>query len=493
MVGKLRKDITPTIKRVGYDISAFSKLDGYTEENSLNPRFGSYGYNIQVRGGVLQNSIGVGAPTYLVGREELTLPSLVPYEDVLKKLHHYRAVTDTGSLDKLIAYSYDGKFYVADLLKASDFTPLEGAPIVSGAVSFINYYTMGRDTVLIYHENGLTSYDGVNVVNYENLPILSDVTMLYERAFGICPSRDSVYFSAPLTPSDFTPEGGGGEITIRDDGGALIKILAYGGAVYIFKEYGVYRLSVYGSPGDYVLTKVIGTHSKIVSESIAFTPSGIVLLVDGCLYLFDGYKLKELERGLTAFIEDATNASACYFDDNYYLACKLKTEGELVGDEEELGVSVNNGVIILNLVSGGMGVMRGADIIGFYPVLAPGIKEVFVVHGNARSHRAGKLTTDGKLYGAPLKKKWRSARTNFQDVMNFKVLKRVMIDTRHDLDITVMQGGNSVTRRAFGYNREATVPFNTSGYDFSFELSTDGDLYVRGVKLIFDFVRRYFP
>ena len=493
MVASFRRDNVPEPTRRAYDISAFGALDAYTEENSLSLRNGSYGYNIQLRGGVLQNTIGVGAPTYKVGESTLTLPSLVPLGDQLKSMHHFRAVGESGSRDKIVAHSVDGKFYKCELLSESDFVPLENAPVVGGKVTFLNYYTGGRDSVIIYHENGASVYDGLTTVNHEEVPKFCDVTMLYERAFGISSERDSIYFSAPLNPVDFSVENGGGEIVIRDDGGKMLRVVSFGGAVYIFKEYGVYRLSVFSSPEDYTLTRIIDSHSKIKGESVAVTPSGMIMLLGRTLQLFDGYKMKELERGLTALMESEEYAVGTYFDDNYFLACKLRTEGEKVGDERDLGITYNNGILCLNLLTGGMGVMRGADVIGLYPVLTGSIKEIFVIYGNARSHRAGRLTTDGKLYGEALEKLWRSAKTNFRNVSDIKILKRLMIDTRHDVDVRVTQGGKGVTRRAYGYSAQATLPFNTSGYDFYFELRAQDDLYVRGVKLIFDFVRRYFP
>ena len=97
MVASFRRDNVPEPTRRAYDISAFGALDAYTEENSLSLRNGSYGYNIQLRGGVLQNTIGVGAPTYKVGESTLTLPSLVPLGDQLKSMHHFRAVGESGS------------------------------------------------------------------------------------------------------------------------------------------------------------------------------------------------------------------------------------------------------------------------------------------------------------------------------------------------------------------------------------------------------------
>lgn len=491
---RTREEKTPPLNRLSYDLSGFGGIDAYTTQNQLSPKICCYGYNIQLRGGLLGHCIGVGAPTYMVGEEEVTIPSLVPLEDSVKKMHYFRGVGDASNGNKIIAVGDSGKFYVCDLLSPSEFQPLVGAPQVEGEVTFVNYYKEGVDTLYAYTSRGLTTFDGANLLNYEEVPPFTDLTMLYERAFGIVPSRDSIYFSAPLDPTNFSVESGGGEIVLRDDGGKMLRICSHAGSIFIIKEYGIYKLSVLGSPTDYTLSKIVCTTSKIQGSSVALSPEGIILLVGSTLKIFDGYYIKEVDRGLSALIESSEHARGVYFDETYFLSCLLKTEGEVVGDERDLGIRCNNGVLVFNFNSGARGIMRGADIVGFYPILTTSIREIFVVYGNARSHRVGKLTADGRLYGEPLEKLWRSASTDLRDVERYKVLKRMVIDTKHDLDIKVTQGGKSVTRRAYGYsNQPATIPFNSAGYDFSFELRANDELFVRGVKLIFDFVRRYFP
>lgn len=495
MIGYVRKDSTPEVSHVAYNLNAFTSIDAYHDEEKLNPKIGCYGYNIAVKGGNLTGTIGAGAPTYQVGGKSVTLPSLVPQGEYVLKMHHFRCSGLGMGEDKIIVHSHLGNFYYADLLRHSEFKPLEGASQGVSDVTFLNYFSLGRDVLLAYHSKGLTTYDGESTSNYESCPKMTDVTMLYERAFGIEPSTDTLHFSAPLNPTDFSLDMGGGSITIRDDGGKMQRVIAMGNAIYIFKEYAVYRLSVYGSPEDYTLTKVVDTHSEILGKTIALSPSGILLMMDKVLYLFDGYKLKVLERGIFALMESTEHAVGKYFDENYYLACSLVKDDEKVGDEEDFGITYNNGIIHYNPETKGQGVMRGADIVGFYPVLTSEVKEIFVLYGNDRAHRAGKLTSDGALYGVPLKKKWRSPRYNFLDVQHFKILKRAQVDTAYDLNLTVTQGATKVKRRVYGYgrlSRPEVVPFNTSGYDFYLEIEAEGDLNVRGIKLSFDFVRRYF-
>jgi len=489
---KLRRDKTPEVRRVAQELSAFERFDADTPEDRLNARIGIYGYNVIVKSGNLKGGIGVDMPTYNVGSESITLPSLVPFQDVIASLNHFRTTVDGVGKDMILAHSVDGKFYLTSLLEDDGFSLLEGVPVVRKATP-VNYFKDGADHLLIYHENGLTDYDGTSVSNFESVPPLTSVTMLYERAFGVEERSDKVHFSAISNPTDFSVESGGGWITLRDDGGALTKIVSFGSSLYVFKEYGVYRLSVLGSPEDYSVERVLHTHSKIVPATIETTPHGIIFLMGTALYIFDGYTVRTLDRGLIALMESDEYAVGEYFDDRYYLACKMKTEGELVGDERDLGIKKNNAVFHFNVVSGAQGILRGADIVGFFPVLTKGVKEIFVVFGNVRSHRPGRLSTDGKMFGEPLEKRWRSARTKMGAFDELKNLKRITLDTSCDLKIKVYQGSVNVEKTAYASSTTAVVPFGTVGYDFAFEISCTGDLFVRNAKLIFDYVRKYCP
>lgn len=489
-MSNFRYDRTPSIERVKYDLSNFVSIDGRVAQSSLNIKNGSYGYNIQLKGGIIQTGIGANEPRYHTGNGEFrVLPSLLPEGENIVRLHYYRASHLGGGSDRVVALGSEGGFYVCSLLTQDAFTPLSDLKGESGKDAImINYYLDGVDTLLIFYSGGMATYDGDTLTKVESSPIMHSATMLYDRVFGV--SDDKLYFSAPLNPTDFSVEGGGGYLSFMDEGGALKKIVTLGSELYLFREHSIYRLSVLGKPTDYHLERLVSLNYTLIPKTIQVAGDTIYFVMSNKLYSFDGITLREVLSGVMALVESTTHSVATYFDDIYYLSCALKTEGEKVGDEADLTVRYNNGVIYFDTLTGTIGIMRGVDIVGFFPVLTSVVKEIFLIYGNARSHRAGMLTDDGKIYGTSLKKLYRSSTSNLGDLMTLKNLRRMYVDSDYDLTLKVKQGGEEHQVKVVGKDNKA-LPFRSIGHDFCYELSADEDIFVKGVTLIFDKVRRY--
>ncbi len=488
MVVNAKKEKTPQVRRVNYDISSFLGIDGYTDESVLPQRFCSYGYNISSFGGVIQDGVGVGAPVYNSYSGEKAIPSLIGLEERITRFYQFRCLGH----ECLIALGGTGAFYTLNLTLGDDvFTRLEGLTGEENSdFTAITYYLNGRDTLLIFYSGGVATYDGVELSVKENTPVLDSAVMLYDRVFGVSGSENKLYFSAPLAPTDFSVENGGGHISFMDEGGKLLRVAVLGGAVYVFREFSIERLSVYGSPEDYVLTKVCSLSSPVKPKTVAFAGEHFVLMIGDYLYEFNGYSLKVIERGLTALIEGGEPCGV-HFDGRYYLACRLKTRGEEIGDERTLGCNVNNGLIFFNILTGEVGVSRGFDVLTLCPILTSSVKGIFCTFGNARAHRPGRLNYEGTLFGEYLEKLWCSPKTVLGDPENLKHLRRAYCVVESAVTLTVYQGNTVVSRVLYGSPKSHVIPFQTIGYDFGFSFSTVGPISVSGIKFIFDFVRRY--
>ncbi len=488
MVENVKNEKTPQVRRVNYDISSFLGIDGYTNESVLPQRFCSYGYNISTFGGVIQDGVGVGAPLYNSSGGEKVIPSLLGLEERITRFYHYRCLGQ----ECLIALGGTGTFYTLNLTLGDEvFTKLDGIEGQANSdFTAISYYLDGRDTLLIFNSGGVATYDGVELKTFLDTPVLDSAVMLYDRVFGVAGSENKLYFSAPLLPTDFSSENGGGSITFMDEGGELLRVMVLGGSVYVFREFAIERLSVYGSPEDYVLTKVCSLPSPVKPKTVCFAGEHIVLMIGEYLYEFNGYSLKVIERGLTALIEGG-EPSGVFFDGRYYLACRLKTRGEKIGDEKDLGCKINNGLIFFNILTGEVGVSRGFDVLTFCPIVNSSVKGIFCTFGNSRAHRPGRLNYDGVLFGEYLEKLWCSPKTVLGDHENLKHLRRAYCVVENAVTLTVHQGSTSVSRVLYGSPKGHVVPFQTIGYDFGFSFSAVGPLSVHGIKFIFDFVRRY--
>ena len=487
MTLNVRKDYIPKVRRKVQTIDFFKTLDAYTPEERLNLHYGSYGYNFMLSGGVLQTGIGLDNASYKVEDERVVLPTLAVYGERIKVLHYFRGL-NTTSPERLIAFSNQGNFYSCSLLTQGEFTKIEGIKGEAGSqASFINYYYEGREIMLILYSGGVATYDGEVVKVFENTPVLTSSIMLYDRLFGI--SEDTLYFSAPLNPTDFSVENGGGSISFMDEGGALKKIIALGSDIYVFREFSIFKLSVIGSPSDYVLSRVGYFDQKFVPGTLQNVGNELYFMIGKCLYSFDGYLLKQIRRELTALIESTDYATATYFDLTYYLSCRIKTDDSIVGDEGDMPPLYNNGIIYVSTLTPMHGVLRGADVISFYPILTSKLKAIFVVYGNARSHRPGMIVEGGTLYGTPLKKLWVSPKVILGDEGEQTNLKRVYANVYDNVDITVTQEEKRVTRTV-PKNSFEPVTFNTIGNDFRFEISTDGNLRIGKITFVFNLSRR---
>lgn len=495
MIGRFRSDKTPLVSRVTYNVNTFEGFDAETPASALNTRYCSYGYNIFINSGKIKKMFGIGDPTYKTSEGTVLLPSLAPYSEQIIKLAYFRRTNPID--DQVLVYGSGGHVFYANLCNPqSNYIKLDGIENVGAPPEFINYYFEGKDTMLIFWSGGLSVFDGSSVVTYDQAKPLISACMHFDRVFGIDASnQNTLHFSAQLQPDKFLPEEGGGSISLMDEGGKLQKIISMGGYLYLFREFSVSRLTAYANPEDYVLTGLFRTHELIVPGSIAVNNDSVTFFAGNNLYLFNGSSLRKVHPGLTALIDSTEYASSCFFNGKYYCAVKLKTEGELIGDESTLGVAYNNGVIVIDSMTDGEGIFRGADIVGFLPVLSSKINEIFLVYGNARLYRPGRITDDGKLYGAVLPKLWRSPAVNFNDPARVKHLRRVYIKTNTDLSVNVSQDGIESEKRAYGSMRNSyMIPFNTIGYDFCISLRGESeDFAVDSMQLVFDFNRRYHP
>ncbi|MBO5776695.1 MAG: hypothetical protein J6R35_04920 [Clostridia bacterium] len=494
MIGKFRYDKTPKVSRVTYNVTSFEGFDAETPANALNPRYCSYGYNIYIDNGKIKRIFGVGDPFYPMGSRDALLPSLASHAEQIQKIAYFRRSNPDD--DMMLVLGAAGHVFYCNLIDPPNaFTKIDNIQNEGAYPEFINYYLDGKDCMLIFWSGGLTVFDGTSATTYDKTPALSSACIHYDRVFGVdAVDQHTLHFSAQLMPNDFTPEGGGGSISLMDEGGKIQKIISMGGYLYLFREFSVSRLTAYANPEDYVLTGLFKTHELIVPDSIAVNNDSVTFFAGNSLYVFNGSSLRRVHSGLTALIESTAYASSCFFNGKYYCSCKLKTEGEQVGDEATMGIKRNNGVIVIDTLTDAEGVFRGADIIGFLPILSSKINEIFVVYGNSRVYRAGKITDDGKIYGKTLPKYWRSPRVNFNDPARVKHLRRVYIKTNTDLTVTVYQDDTESSKRAYGSMRSSyAIPFNTIGDDFCISFAGESeDFAIDSMQLVFDFNRRYY-
>lgn len=120
-------------------------------------------------------------------------------------------------------------------------------------------YFCGEKGVFVYDEmKGM-----VEVLEGEYLPV---ACAFQGRIFTA--RADELVYSAPFDVGDFSESiDGGGSIVLPSDTGKIVAFAAVSSALYVFCEYGIWKLTAAGSARDFRLEKVGYTHGKILGGS----------------------------------------------------------------------------------------------------------------------------------------------------------------------------------------------------------------------------------
>ena len=459
-----RDERTPATGQLKCSIGAFASLDARQDVVPKSLSLCSYGYNIRFTGGILRNSYGVKLASWTAeDGSAITLPTLQYEGENLKRLHVIRRTTQSGEeAEELLAYSAEGKFYVCPLTETSSaFTYFPGITDVTEDITFINYFTGGADTALIYTENGAYKYDGT-FVKVDGAPGLVGACMHYDRVFGIKPgARDTIAFSALLDPFEFSVESGGGEISLMDEGGKILKLISIRNSVYIFREYAVYRMTAYVDPTEYTISRVFSSDKPIRQGSVASDGDRVFFVSGEDIFVLTSSGADRSYEEISPLISDASHAVGHIFDGTYYLAACIAKEGdESVGDESVAGaITQNNALFGFGFARGTLDIVRGTDIRWFAGVVNDDISALLVVFGGVRSAFPGMLTDDGKLFGLPLKKLWRSHFVRLGDPEALKTVRRIYLDTVSDVNITLeSETGDKLGYIAGGSKMAVAIP-----------------------------------
>ncbi len=307
----------------------------------------------------------------------------------------------------------------------------------------INYKLDSKDVILLSCDgHRLFTWNGRNLVEHENSPMVSSMALHYERLFVT--SRDEkfkVFFSKNLDPTNWDISAdGGGFIELLDERGYCNKVVSFGSYLYVFRERGISRITAYGDQSEFAVVNLFVTAGRIFPSSIITCGNVIMFLASDGLYVFDGYDCRRVLENLKSLIVPNDDCACAYHDGRYFLACKMNfRDGKTVGCETaEYKV---NGLISFDPNSGEYTICRGMDI-RFMNSCSFNGRDYLM---GSDVDRAGIMTECGARYGEPLPKHWKSPAFDFGTPDKQKRILGIMIKSDGQASVTVDGDGQKTT------------------------------------------------
>ena len=444
----------PTIKKV--TINSFSNgVNGEIDEKLLNFTYATTSYNFDYKNGALLGCEGVD---YLTINDKR-----YPFEEKVYpvKIYHYvkRDKVSRASDNRYIVYASNKCFYsikekgCSEILKYENLT-MENAP------EGLNYNFNGEDVYILSKDGeGIIIINGDDFEDISLTPDVSSMSIHSERLF-ITTNTDkhTLWFSDDFDPTNWQISlDKAGFITLEDELGDMLKVVSFSGQLYIFRSYGITQLTAYGFQEDFIVSNVSVSQGKIYKDTITNCGEYIIYLTENGLYRFNGAQSVKVLDNLDEYILNKEKAFSCYLFGNFYLV------SDMLFDKK-----VSQGVVVYNVKEKDCHILKGLNLKSITPIMS---ETSYILCAVNNVNEICKITKSGKFLNKPLKKLWKSGKSDFQIEKARKRLDKISIDITGEITLKVFNEYTFKTYIFSGKGRKEVKP-NLLGEEFSIEIST---------------------
>lgn len=332
--------------------------------------------------------------------------------------------------------------------------------------------------------SGLHLMTGTISMTFPDLPKVLDACNHYNNIYAIIAGeRPKLVFTQKMEMTKWT-DGDLVEITFNDDLGAFNKILAFNDYVYVFRDYGINKISVYSTQQTYDTSLIYQSDSFIHPRTIASAGDKIYFMEDGGLFEFNGSTAKKLDFGNDEILRrlDLRGSSAVCFEGKYYLACRHDfDDGQSVACEN--GDYVNNVLFVFDFESGHVDVVRGVDICDLCAIVNPYKSKLIACFNGDNKDKIGQLTHDGQVFGQSLPKVWTSVLSSQDSPEKLKGIIYFTIKSSGDCTVTLTSEESSVQTSVCGSDKIQRFRVNLTGREIKISISADSETTISNVKI----------
>lgn len=486
------------VKKMTLNFTRFEKAMNTEVDDALMPyKTAKLSYNFNVKNGSLRSGYGFKALT-LPGNLYETPRVIVPPTGVIKKLWFYKYYSQTLGRynNQIIIYLDGGDIYTCNIVSDSVLCgKIIDTVFSSGVPNALNYRLNSLDTMIFSSEtDGMWTYTQNQVVQRVlDAPHIKSMCLHYERLFAVVGGeRNRLAFSANLDPTDWGESmSSGGFIDMQDERGALSRVISYNDYVYVFRDYGVSRVSAYGEQSQFSVSHLFTSSVKLYGDTVTLCGNKVLLLARDGIHVFDGYATRKLNLGIDELFNGVDNDNACglYYNNKFYLACRLNfNDNTQVGCETYVGGYKNNALIELDLSTNELLITRGVDISSMLALDDGKISKLVASFNGEHSGKIGELTKDGKVFGTPLKKMWLSPKSSMGYPGQIKHIEECVVKTNTDCNMIISTDKQSRVVNLPGGSVAKRIKINVFGEQmqvgFMINENTDKDIEITCPQIV---------
>lgn len=275
-------------------VNPVGEVNGRIAEGAGGYAYSVCSYNFDLSRGDMRDGKGFAplSPT-------LVLPS------PCRRIYFYKRFSAGGAVDDRVlfycddGYVYERKIGGGTVKKITDLH-------FSDEPSCVCYNYNGEDVAILSSAgDGMKIYDGTTVTEVDSAPSVSSMCIHGERLFLTDGSENnSLWFSDDFDPGNWNVSlSEAGFIDMSGFRGRLLKAIAFGGYVYVFRTYGITRVYAYGDQSSFSVADLFVSSGKIRGDSITVCGDSVLFLASDGLYRFDGLSTVRISDAYRDFLD----------------------------------------------------------------------------------------------------------------------------------------------------------------------------------------------
>lgn len=287
----------------------------------------------------------------------------------------------------------------------------------------VNYLYDGQDLLLLSGGGGLKVLKSTGLESVKDGVDILDMCVHYERIYAVVKGvRNSLWFSDDFNPYNWNVSlDEGGYIDFDGSLGSVNAIKSFDNYLYIFCDFGIYRLTAYSDQTEFSMKKVYTAGGKIIADSITCCGEYVAFAGEDGIYLFDGYDVSRYSVKTNDLLQEGfDDVSACYAHHKYILSFTNRRGGDFGQLSRE---HKNNAVLIFDLTDKSVNLMRGVSLYNLRALSTPRGGKIIGLSNDAAA--PVELDSSGLYLSAPYQKYWQSGVIDFRCPSQLKVIRGV--------------------------------------------------------------------
>ena len=415
-LNKPRKAVVKLGRFYGVDHRVDGDVGGYNRAEMC--------YNLSFKDGSLKTSFGLKSVEDKFG---------LPNYGIIDGLYYFRHNDYENNVndDRIVAYALSGDMYTVSAA-GGDFELIQGLRFNKKPIGVCYNYN-GQDVMIFSAEGeGIKIYDGNKVKVISDCPSVTSMCIHSERLFITSGGVDgALWFSDDFDPTNWNVSlTEAGFIDMSDDRGEMLCAVAFGGHVYVFRSYGVSRVTAYGDQADFSVSHLLVSCGKIYKNTIIVCGDCILFFASDGLYRFDGYNaVKISEPWFESADANYDWVKGVYYNGYAYYLIKFRVKDEFYSGifaitPDGSDYSFSNIAAIMDIA-----VMNGESTYKLYAI-------------ERMKHSFFEVVNGAGWDGDNVHMEWWSKETDFGIRARQKRLRRVSFYSSSPIKLTVTENGN---------------------------------------------------